>query len=103
MVNGREIGAYIAQKQLQREDHVLKITRQRAHQIIKDAVLKAGFDKERAHPHTFRHSFAVFSVLSDVPIIVIKNWLGHSNIQSTLIYMQVLGNDTRGFYEGLQF
>ena len=98
-----QLGAYIALKQLKKEDTIINITRQRAHQIIKDAVLKAGFDKERAHPHTFRHSFAVFSVLSGVPILVIKNWLGHSNIQSTLIYMQVLGSDTRGFYEGLQF
>jgi site-specific recombinase XerD len=98
-----QLGAYIALKQLQKEHYVLNITRQRAHQIIKEAVLKAGFDKERAHPHAFRHSFAVFSVLSGVPILVIKNWLGHSNIQSTLVYMQVLGSDTRGFYEGLQF
>jgi site-specific recombinase XerD len=60
-----QLGAYMALKQLQKEDYVLNISRQRAHQIIKDAVLKAGFDKERAHPHTFRHSFAVFSVLSE--------------------------------------
>ena len=98
-----QLGAYIALKQLQKKDHILNLTRQRAHQIITDAVLKAGFDKERAHPHTFRHSFAVFSVLSGVPILVVKNWLGHSNIQSTLVYMQVLGSDTRSFYEGLQF
>ncbi len=98
-----QLGAYIALKQLQKDAYLLKLTRQRAHQIIMDAVLKAGFDKERAHPHTFRHSFAVFSVLSGVPILVVKNWLGHSNIQSTLVYMQVLGSDTRNFYEGLQF
>ncbi|MCL5062664.1 MAG: tyrosine-type recombinase/integrase [Nitrospiraceae bacterium] len=74
---------------------------QRAVQIIKKEVVpKARFDEERAHPHTFWHSFAV---LSGMPILVIKNWLGHSNIQNTLIYMQVLGNDTRGFYEGLNF
>lgn len=98
-----QLGAYMALKQLGKEDFILDLTRQRAHQIIREAVLKAGFDTERAHPHTLRHSFAVFSVLSGVPILVIKKWLGHSNIQSTLIYMQVLGSDTRGFYEGLRF
>lgn len=97
------LGAFIAAHELKRDDRLLKFTRQRAHQIIRDAVLKAGFDKERAHPHTFRHSFGVFCVLSGVPILVIKNWMGHSNIQNTLIYMQVLGNDTRHFYEALNF
>ena len=97
------LGAYIAAHELKREDRLLKFTRQRAHQIIRDAVLNAGFDQERAHPHTFRHSFGVFCVLSGVPVIVIKNWMGHSNIQSTLIYMQVLGSDTRHFYESLNF
>lgn len=97
------LGAYIASKELKRDDFILSITRQRAHQIVQEAVLKARLDSERAHPHTFRHSFAVFAVLSGVPILVIKNWLGHSNIQNTLIYMQVLGNDTRKFYEELIF
>lgn len=97
------LGAYIASNELKRDDFILDITRQRAFQIVKETVLKSGFDEERAHPHTFRHSFAVFAVLSGVPILVIKNWLGHSNIQNTLIYMQVLGNDTRRFYEGLNF
>lgn len=97
------LGAHVAAKELKREDRVLHITRQRAFQIVKEAVLKAGLDKERAHPHIFRHSFAVNAVLQGVPILVIKNWLGHSNIQNTLIYMQILGSDTKQFYEELEF
>ena len=97
------LGAYIAAKELKREDPLLHITRQRAFQIVKETVLKAGLDKERAHPHIFRHSFAVNAVLQGVPILVIKNWLGHSNIQNTLIYMQILGSDTKQFYEELKF
>lgn len=97
------LGAYIAANELKREDIVLDITRQRAFQIVRETVLKAGLDKDRAHPHVFRHSFAVNAVLQGVPILVIKNWLGHSNIQNTLIYMQVLGSDTRQFYEAIKF
>lgn len=37
------------------------------------------------------------------PILVSKNWLGHRNVQNTLIYMQVLRQDTRRFYENLSF
>lgn len=97
------LGAHIAQEGLKREDRVLDITRQRAHQIVREAVLKAGLDEERAHPHTLRHSFAVHCVLSGVPVLVLKEWLGHSNIQNTLIYLKVLGSDTRHFYDRLGF
>lgn len=98
-----EMGVYTALNQLQGEDRLFTFSRHRAYHIIRTTVLKAGMDPERAHPHTFRHSFGVHAVLNGVPIIIIKNWMGHSNINSTLIYMQVLGSDTRQFYENLKF
>lgn len=98
-----EIGVFIAHNQLQNENRLFNFSRHRAYHIIREVVLKAGLDPERAHPHTFRHSFSVHAVLNGVPIIIIKNWMGHSNINSTLIYMQVLGSDTRQFYENLKF
>lgn len=98
-----EIGVYIAFNKLQNEDRLFNFSRHRAYHIIRTTVLKAGMDPERAHPHTFRHSFGVHAVLNGVPIIIIKNWMGHSNINSTLIYMQVLGSDTRQFYDNLKF
>lgn len=97
------LGAHIAARRIQRDDLLFDFTRQRAYQIVSDAVLKVGFDHERAHPHTFRHSFAVHCVLSGVPILVLKEWLGHSNIQNTLIYLKVLGSDTRHFYDAIKF
>lgn len=98
------LGVYITSKRLQRGDRLMGgITRQRAFQIVKEAVLKAGLDEERAHPHTFRHSFAIHCILNGVSVLVVKQWLGHSNIQNTLIYMQVLESDTRHIYEGLRF
>jgi site-specific recombinase XerD len=97
------LGAHVAGQGIQRDDLIFDFTRQRAYQIVSDAVLKAGLDQERAHPHTFRHSFAVHCVLSGVPILVLKEWLGHSNIQNTLIYLKVLGSDTRHFYDAIKF
>jgi len=97
------LGAHIAAKRIQKDDLLFDFTRQRAYQIVSEAVIKAGLDEERAHPHTFRHSFAVHCVLSGVPILVLKEWLGHSNIQNTLIYLKVLGSDTRHFYDTVKF
>lgn len=97
------LGAYMAQNQLKRDDGIFSFTRQRAFQLVQGAVLAAGLDKGRGHPHVFRHSFAVHAVLAGVPILVIKEWLGHTNIQSTLVYLKVLGADTRHFYDNLHF
>ena len=98
-----ELGAYIGQRGLRRDDRLFKITRERAWQIVKETCRRAGMDRERSHPHTFRHSFAVYCVLNHVPILVLKDWLGHSNIASTLVYLKILSSDTRQFYEALQF
>ena len=40
-------------------------------------------------PHSFRHSIAVHMLESGVPLPVIKNFLGHSSIESTMIYATV--------------
>lgn len=97
------LGAHIAARRIQRDNLLFDFTRQRAYQIVNEVILRVGLDEERAHPHTFRHSFAVHCVLSGVPILVLKEWLGHSNIQNTLIYLKVLGSDTRHFYDAVKF
>ncbi len=98
-----QIATRAIERGLSPEDRIFPITRQRAHQIVQKHVLAAGFDRERAHPHVFRHSFAVHCVLNGVPILVLKEWLGHSDINSTLVYLKVLGSDTRRFYKMLAF
>jgi site-specific recombinase XerD len=40
-------------------------------------------------PHSFRHSIAVHMLESGIPLPVIKNFLGHASIESTLIYATV--------------
>ena len=97
------LGSYIAQEGLRGRDRLFGITRQRAFQVVQEACRKTGIDRERSHPHTFRHSFAVHCVLSGVPLPVLKKWLGHSSIARTMIYCQVLARDTRSFYEAITF
>jgi len=50
---------------------------------------KAKLPIDKWHFHTLRHSIAVRLVDLDVPLIQIKDWLGHRNIQSTMVYAQV--------------
>ncbi len=97
------LGSYIAQVELRGRDRLFGITRQRAFQVVREACHRTGIERDRAHPHVFRHSFAVHCVLNGVPLPVLKRWLGHSSIARTMIYCQVLAKDTREFYERVAF
>ena len=55
--------------------------------IMKDADL-SGF---RANSRGLRHGFAVGCVEEDVPITVLKKWLGHARLETTAIYTNVVG------------
>ena len=98
-----EISTYALKKRLQPEDKLFKFSRFRAYQIVKEACRKAGITDERAHPHTFRHSYAINLLSQGVPIIVVQKLLGHSNIKNTLIYLQIIQEDARKFLEEVRF
>jgi len=98
-----EIGAYVGQEGLRKEDRIFSITRQYAHRIVKGACAKAGIEEHRSHPHVLRHSFAVNSVLQRVPLPILQKWMGHSDIKNTMVYLNILSQDTRDFYEALEF
>jgi integrase/recombinase XerC len=98
------LALYINQFGLQRQDKIFKISRQQAFRIVKKAVLEVfPGDTKRAHPHVLRHSFAVYCLSQGVPITVVRSWLGHRNITSTLVYTQALAQDARKFFELLEF
>ena len=50
--------------------------------------LQGGIERERAHPHTLRHSRAIHLLDSGANIVLVSNALGHKNIKSTLIYLK---------------
>jgi len=41
---------------------------------------------KRVHPHSFRHSTAVFLLRSGVDLITISHWLGHASVETTNRY-----------------
>ena len=44
------------------------------------------FKEEGYSPHSFRHSKAVHMLEAGVPLIYIRNFLGHESVQTTEIY-----------------
>lgn len=47
------------------------------------------FKEEDYSPHSFRHSKAVHMLEAGVPLIYIRNFLGHESIQTTEIYLRI--------------
>ena len=44
--------------------------------------------------HTLRHSYARHLLLNGIPINYLSRWLGHSSIQTTLIYLELIPDPT---------
>jgi site-specific recombinase XerD len=45
--------------------------------------------KKKVGPHTFRHATAMHLLQSGVDLTVIKNWLGHVNLETTHAYVEI--------------
>jgi len=53
--------------------------------VFKKSLKQVGIHKE-AHVHTLRHSYATHLLEDGVDIRIISEYLGHKNIESTMIY-----------------
>lgn len=96
-------GRYLGIKRLSPEQRLLPISRSQAFRIFQAAARRAGIDAKRTHCHVARHSFAVAAVMAGVPPLVLNEWLGHSDLSSTLIYTKVLAADARVFMDRMPF
>ena len=45
---------------------------------------------KRVGTHTLRHSYARHLLMNGIPINYLSRWLGHSSIQTTLIYLELV-------------
>ena len=60
--------------------------------VFRDAKDRCGITKE-VSIHSLRHSFATHLLKSGVDLIYIQKLLGHTNIQTTSIYLDLAGKD----------
>lgn len=69
-------------------DRLFPITPLNFRYILNAAAKKAGI-KKKVHPHILRHSFATQMVMNGVALPCLKEFLGHSNIQTTERYLHI--------------
>jgi integrase len=84
---------YIKSNKIKQLSRLFDLTRQAALKAIVKWTLTADLDLD-VTPHTLRHSYAINHLLHGQQLYNIKAWLGHQDIKSTEVYLQVLGSDT---------
>lgn len=67
--------------------------------IVKNAVNYAGIDYKHITPHTFRHGHATNLIKNGADIRYVAEDLGHSNVNTTMVYTHLENPDLRRKYE----
>lgn len=84
--------------QLKSEDRLFDMTARQLRNIVRKYTPD---ELSWVHPHTFRHSFAVFCINHGMNIIALARILGHTSIQTTQIYLQLTLKDIKDEYKKL--
>lgn len=75
-----------------------RLTRQGFWKIVKSYATEAGIQKELT-PHTLRHSFALHLLQNGASVKDIQTMMGHADISSTQVYVQLLDNRVKQVYQ----
>lgn len=75
------------------KENAFNINRGRLDYIFEQLKINFPKYKQLLKPHAFRHSFAVHCLRKDIPLPILKSLMGHTNIETTMIYLE-LQNET---------
>lgn len=86
---------------LAEDEPLWRFCRSTGWKIVKRCMKAADLKGIKATPKGLRHGFAVACVAAQVPLPLLQRWLGHSNLQTTSVYLDFIGKDERDFAERL--
>lgn len=76
-------------------EHLFPWGRTYAWMIVKKAMNEAGIAGIKSTPRGLRHTYGVRGVMHDIALDRIQKWLGHTDINTTAIYTNVVGREER--------
>jgi integrase/recombinase XerC len=62
---------------------------------VRNIVYKYSPNGLDVHPHTFRHSFAVYCLKHGMNLRSLQKILGHSSLNTTQVYLDLVGEDIK--------
>lgn len=77
------------------KEQIWGFSRTTGYRIIKDVMREAGIEGTKASPKGLRHSFAFANVSQGIPVNKVQSFLGHSELETTSIYLEISGEDDR--------
>jgi integrase len=76
-----------------------RFCRQTAWRLVKLVMRRAGVYGRPACPRGLRHGFGVGTLQAEVPVTLVKRWMGHARLSTTEIYLAVSGPEEHAFAE----
>lgn len=70
---------------------------------VRNVVYKYSPKDLDVHPHTIRHSFAVHCLKQGINLRSLQKILGHSNLNTTQIYLDVIGEDVANDFNKVEW
>jgi integrase/recombinase XerD len=74
---------------------IWRVGRTQAWTWVKQAMQQAGITGTAATPKGLRHGFGVACVEVGIPLTLIQKWMGHADLRTTAIYLNVSGAEER--------
>lgn len=79
------------------------ITRIAVYRMLLRLAELTGIEKKKAHPHSFRHLFALTYMKQYGNLTELADILGHSSLETTRIYTTTTAEEKRSKMDGLEF
>ncbi len=92
----KDLQFYIIDNQINISNRLWPFSLRTASRKIKAVMTMANIDGVKSSARGLRHGFAVHAVTL-APLTLVKKWLGHSRLETTEIYLNVMGNEEREF------